>query len=302
MDMNSIVDDMKVFAKYYDKVRIVDPVKKQVMSTVDNNATGLEVISETQLCYDFWAEGSICLNCISMRAALENGTFVKFQATEDKVYMITAMPIHLSERIVVLELLKDVTSRNILGNVWHGLTEHTDFEEIRTSIAKLNAIAITDELTKVYNRRYISERLPLEIIRSSKQPCSLIMADIDHFKRVNDQYGHIIGDEVLKYFALELTKNIREQKEDWVARYGGEEFLICLNDCDAKAAKTIAERMRTAIEHLALPTAGGTIKITASFGVHTFSRETVVMTDLLASVDKNLYEAKNTGRNRVIAD
>lgn len=232
---------------------------------------------------------------------MENSTFIKFQSNDDKVYMLTAIPVHVAEQVFVLELLTDVTSRNILASVCPNF-DYSDFKEISTSITALNKTVITDELTKVYNRRYISERLPVEIIRSAKKPSSLIMADIDHFKRVNDQYGHITGDEVLQSFAAILTQNVRQAKEDWIARYGGEEFLICLADCDAKAAKKVAERMRKAVENMNIQTSAGTIKITASFGVHTFSRPQIAITDLLAIVDKSLYKAKEAGRNQVVAN
>ena len=150
--------------------------------------------------------------------------------------------------------------------------------------------------------KFIDEKLPTEIIKAKLEnvPLSLIMVDIDHFKKVNDQYGHITGDEVLPAFAGDITKYIRQNNDDWAARYGGEEFLICLVNCDQVGAFTVAERMRKSIEDMEIRTGRGVLKITASFGVYTYQDQDIDMPQLVEAVDRKLYEAKNSGRNCVV--
>ena len=170
-------------------------------------------------------------------------------------------------------------------------------EEIRT-------LSITDSLTGIYNRGYLNERLPQEIKRSIryKRSLSLILCDIDHFKSVNDTYGHLAGDRILQGFVGCITDSVRDQI-DWSARYGGEEFLVVLPETDFKGARHLAERLRSVVSHTSYTIGDKEICITSSFGVSGFSPETLkknlTMDDMLNHVDKYLYKAKNGGRNRV---
>ncbi|NRW03939.1 diguanylate cyclase (GGDEF)-like protein [Clostridium beijerinckii] len=181
------------------------------------------------------------------------------------------------------------------------MTEDSDFVE--ELIISMNEKVIKDELTGLYNRRYINERLPVDInyMKISKMPLSIIMADIDFFKKVNDQYGHIIGDKILIDFSDLILKSVRG-KSDWVGRFGGEEFIIILNYTEAKNAYKVAEKIRKVLENTSFNYDGIEIKITASFGVYEASDEDVNIYDLLSKVDKNLYKAKASGRNRTIVN
>jgi two-component system cell cycle response regulator len=175
---------------------------------------------------------------------------------------------------------------------------------LREANEEIRILSITDTLTKTYNRAYLNDRFPNEIkkARRYRRPLSLVLCDIDHFKNVNDTYGHQIGDEVLKEFASSLMKSIRSDV-DWVARYGGEEFLIILPETDFDGASRLAERLRTDLVQRVIKTQGNNIQITASFGVSGFNRTTPderISPDLLiAKADAFLYQAKEEGRNRV---
>jgi diguanylate cyclase (GGDEF)-like protein len=161
--------------------------------------------------------------------------------------------------------------------------------------------AVTDELTGLANVRAFMSILDREIERSRRydHPLGLLMLDLDDFKRVNDTYGHQQGDEVLAHVAWVLRDVSREL--DTVARYGGEELAVVLPQTDAAGAALLAERMRVAIEDLHVPRVGGggTIGVTASFGVASLPLNALDRNELIAAADAALYAAKGAGKNRV---
>jgi two-component system cell cycle response regulator len=163
-------------------------------------------------------------------------------------------------------------------------------------------LANTDPLTGLLNRRAFMERMEQEMSRAQreKKPLSLILADIDHFKSVNDTYGHQIGDLVLQRFVGQLTTSTRPY--DFLGRYGGEEFVVCLPGGDGLQAASVSERIRRQVEdmEIMLPDDSRSIRITASFGTASNSIESGKNIDLLIKrADDALYLAKDKGRNRV---
>jgi len=180
--------------------------------------------------------------------------------------------------------------------------KHLSLEKANKEIKLLSR---TDSLTGCYNRGHLNELLPREINRAVryKHPMALAICDIDHFKRVNDTYGHQCGDEVLKIFVQSITDLIRADT-DWLARYGGEEFLLVLPETKLEHAYGLAERLRKHIAQKILETAEDKVSITASFGVTGFDASTaannITAETLIKTADKYLYEAKKQGRNRVV--
>ena len=170
---------------------------------------------------------------------------------------------------------------------------------------EIRILSITDPLTGTYNRGYMTERLPQEIKRARRysRPLSIILCDIDHFKKVNDTYGHLVGDRVLKDFAQCIRHSIR-QDVDWTARYGGEEFLIVLPETDVNGASVMAERLKSELSQRVTETQGKQISITASFGVTGFGPdipdEMISPEAMVSKADKYLYQAKREGRNRAM--
>jgi diguanylate cyclase (GGDEF)-like protein len=156
-----------------------------------------------------------------------------------------------------------------------------------------------DGLTQISNKRYFLETLEREIARAHRyrRPLSLVMFDLDHFKKINDTYGHLAGDYVLKQLASAVKQKIR--REDLFARYGGEEFAIVLPEIDRENALTFAEKIRQLVHAQDFRFESTTIEVTVSMGVSTVDDEMRDMESLIKRADELLYEAKTNGRNQV---
>ena len=285
-----ILTKYNIIDKIYDIGRIIDPINKKI---INSDLAKAEDVS----CFHLLKKEQFCENCISMRAYNEGKTYIKLEYTDDKIIIITAIPADINGHKLVIELIKDVSSSMILN--YEG--EESKFS-LKKYIENVNAIAVRDELTHLYNRRYINERLPVDILSSSfnKLPISLILADLDFFKLVNDNYGHLAGDMVLKEFGQTLEDSIRKGI-DWAARFGGEEFLICLPGTDEEEAVGIAERIRRTIQDKKFKYDGNKFSITSSFGLYTKTEDLDLdFKSLIELADKNLYDAKKTGRNKVV--
>ncbi|HEX8611523.1 MAG TPA: diguanylate cyclase [Telluria sp.] len=165
---------------------------------------------------------------------------------------------------------------------------------------ELRRQATRDALTGIFNRGAILDLLQKEIARQARTSdfLSLIFADLDHFKLINDTYGHLAGDDVLREATRRMQAMLRPY--DCLGRYGGEELLAVLPDCDREGALAVAERMRGAMAGAVVQTAYGDIAVTVSIGVASVNvAQAVEMTDLLHRADNALYSAKSGGRNRV---
>lgn len=172
-------------------------------------------------------------------------------------------------------------------------------EERGKLMEQLEALAATDSLTGLLNRRAFHERAELECKRSQRQqsPLTALTFDIDHFKHVNDNYGHDVGDEALRQCASACREQLREI--DLLARFGGEEFVILLPETDIEAGRQVAERLREALAALRIPTSQGELRFTASFGVAPHDAANALEVTL-QQADQALYAAKHSGRNRVV--
>jgi two-component system cell cycle response regulator len=176
-------------------------------------------------------------------------------------------------------------------------------DRLRMSVRQTIELAVTDALTGLQNRRYLDNHLKTLFNRAAarSRALSVCITDIDRFKTVNDTYGHDAGDEVLREFAARIRSTVRGA--DLACRYGGEEFVVVMPDTDAVSAAAIAERLREAIERrpFQLKAAGLAINITASLGISSNTMGAETPEQLLKQADLALYEAKNAGRNRVVA-
>ncbi len=161
--------------------------------------------------------------------------------------------------------------------------------------------ATRDPLTGAYNKRYFLESLEREIRLHQRQslPLSLIMLDMDHFKAINDEHGHVAGDQVLKSVAATISGRIR--KENLFCRFGGEEFALILSNTSLEDARKLAERLRESVQALDIPWQRSVIKITVSLGLAALKAGGEASEDFIGRADEELYRAKKQGRNRVCA-
>jgi diguanylate cyclase (GGDEF)-like protein len=174
--------------------------------------------------------------------------------------------------------------------------ERTQLTQI---ISELTDLSLRDPLTGLYNRRALGERMREELSRARRYgaPLSLMMVDIDHFKWVNDTYGHAVGDRVIAHVAKLLTKDRRAS--DIVARYGGEELVLLLPHTPLEGASILADRLREMVEVSPYRTPLGRDHVTVSIGVTAFEPNMQEPSELLEVADRALYRSKREGRNRV---
>lgn len=171
--------------------------------------------------------------------------------------------------------------------------------ELERSHNKIKELSVTDELTGLYNRRFFNEQLKVILPNSFRdnQPISLVLGDIDFFKNVNDDFSHLIGDDVLKEISTIINNCLREG--DILARFGGEEFILALHDTDSETALLIIERIRIKIQNYNWEKLGIGLKISMSFGICTKKNPTDYKA-MLQIADEKLYLAKTSGRNKTV--
>jgi diguanylate cyclase (GGDEF)-like protein len=211
-----------------------------------------------------------------------NGTFVNDQPSKD------GNPI----------LLKDGDYLRVGNCIYRYLAGGNVEAEYHEEIYRLTII---DALTQIYNQRYLMEFLEREVLRTSRhaRPLSLVMLDIDRFKTINDEMGHLVGDYTLRELAAVVRKLVR--REDLFARYGGEEFIVVLVETNLNQALEAAERIRVQVEKHRFQFEQQGFHLSISLGVAECSSDgTATPLELIKQADAKLYEAKRTGRNRVV--
>ncbi|MBE6042759.1 MAG: GGDEF domain-containing protein [Clostridium thermopalmarium] len=280
---------VKAYERIFDTVRVVDPVTKKATIYKDGKD-----IYDNMACYSSWLDGNECKDCIIIKALNHKKTFVKIQNNADKMFLMSAVPLELNGDIFALELIKDITDNLVFETVYQ-----CEGHELRNIVQDLNTLIMKDTLTSLYNRRYIDRTLPEEIARcNDKNPLSIAMIDVDHFKSINDTYGHNAGDIIIKKLGQILSNSIRNDT-DWAARYGGDEFLICLPNTDNKKAYKVLERIRKNVEKINIKIENIKIKVTVSGGLYTLNNNILAPVDLIKYADDKLYNAKEQGRNRI---
>ncbi len=218
-------------------------------------------------------------------------------AIENRSYFFEHEPYRIVTKDGDIKWILDstVVVRDVNDEITHFVGYLTDITELKNNEIELKNISRTDQLTKISNRMHTDDVLQNQYYRfyRDNEICSIVMVDIDYFKLVNDQYGHLVGDSVLVEFANLLKSSIRA--EDVIGRWGGEEFLIILPHTDLNHAMQLAEKLRKLVDNHIFTTVKHK---TASFGVSTFEKGITIQT-LLDTADNALYKSKNSGRNQV---
>ena len=211
----------------------------------------------------------------------EPGTFVNERRVAERVRLCDGDFVRIGKSTVVKFSLVDQAEERAL---------RTLFE-----------LTLRDPLTRLYNRRYFDDRVRSEFsfAQRHRTMLALLLVDIDHFKAVNDTFGHLIGDRVLQLVARNISKMMRP--EDVLARYGGEEFIIVCRDSSLRNAQILGERVRRSIESMPLDRLGPTLQVSVSIGVAAIDAEHACASAeaLIQAADRAMYEAKRAGRNRV---
>lgn len=206
---------------------------------------------------------------------------------------------YVNDALVDVTVLRDgdqvKVGRTIFKFISSGNVEVQYHEEIYR-------LMTVDGLTEVHNKRYFLDQIDKETSRARRygRGFAIVMFDIDHFKKINDTFGHAGGDEVLIEFAARLRRGLRGI--DLCGRFGGEEFLVAMPDTDSEAANMVAERLRRFIADEPFNIAGGTLPVTASIGVTTVRAPADTSAEMLDRADRSIYAAKAAGRNRVMTD
>jgi len=186
-------------------------------------------------------------------------------------------------RLVRMEIAIDITQRKEIEEKLHEAKKHAERR------------ALTDDLTQIKNRRAVLEE-SRRVFERIVGDISLVIIDVDHFKHINDQYGHAAGDVVLKELSTLIDKNVR--KDDVFGRIGGEEFALILPDTDLQTAQSISEKLRQKINALKINTHNHCLSISCSFGISSCSKSS--FEELYTNADKALYQAKYDGRDRIV--
>lgn len=238
--------------------------------------------------------------CSQMRTAeISRGLPIILIAEEaDRARVVRGLDLGVNDFI-----MRPIERNELSARVRTQIRRHRYAVELRQSVTNTLALAVTDELTGLYNRRYFDRHLSLmlEKAREQERDMALMLIDMDFFKSVNDTHGHDVGDIVLKEFAMRLRRNIRGV--DLACRFGGEEFVVLMPDTDFRQAQNVAERVRTSVAER--PFDIGTerpLEVTVSVGLALNESETDTPEMILKRADVALYRAKREGRNRVVFD
>jgi two-component system, cell cycle response regulator len=238
--------------------------------------------------------------CSQMRTAEHSRTLPIILIAEDtdRPRVVRGLDLGVNDFI-----MRPVERNELVARVRTQIRRQRYAVELRQSVTNTLALAVTDELTGLYNRRYFDRHLSLMLDKAREQDrdMAVMLIDMDFFKSVNDTHGHDIGDAVLKEFALRLRRNIRGV--DLACRFGGEEFVVLMPDTDNRQAQAVAERVRMSVAERGFDAGtGGPLAVTVSVGVALNEHKTDTPETILKRADIALYRAKREGRNRVVFD
>lgn len=281
-----ILESVNLFTRYYEAEDGLDGFKKLLSSHIDIILCDLEMPR---------IDGFKFLSMLKSRPELQSVPVIILTGMNDRERKIKGLEQGASDYIT-----KPFDNEEMIARVKVHLKIKKLQDELKHSNELLLELSNTDHLTRLFNRRYMMEALDKEVQRNIRKggALSLIMLDIDHFKLVNDNHGHLQGDIVLQKVAQLLQKELRAY--DCAARYGGEEFVAILPDSTLKESVAVANRIRIAVENTRFAEPLTELNLTVSLGVACFTNDNSLTVDgFIKLADDALYRAKDKGRNRV---
>ncbi|MDY4609295.1 MAG: GGDEF domain-containing protein [Sphaerochaetaceae bacterium] len=290
-ELNRDLLDCIRLPEVFDSYRLVDPVTHQIY-----DYDGVTLIPQSNAsCYDIWQRQSPCYNCTSYRAANENKTIVKLECTQAQTFLIISIPVELKNRKLVLELAKDVCD-SLMVNV--GIDE--DNTDIIQLVNKMNTAILMDPYTGLYNKKFFLTNLPVMLNQSiqSRTPYCGALFDIDHFKQINDSFGHLMGDQVL-LFVAEQFKDTTKDTTVKAARIGGDEFYLGFKNHTLADAREMCETLCGKIRgHQFRKDENGSFSVTISYGLAELDLDhPLSYSAFIDMIDTKMYEAKRRSRS-----
>ncbi len=270
-----------------DALRIMGSRHCQVLLT-DWQMPDMDGLTLCRIVRSEHAEGYVYVLMLTVRDSKED--LLKGLGAGADDYVVKSAPVE--EILARLEVARRIT--------------HVEYS-LRRSNRENRRLAVTDALTGAHNLRFLMKNLPRELSRSQRyvHPLAVLSCDIDRFKKINDAYGHDVGDDVLRAFVVRANGCIREGS-DWLARVGGDEFMVVLPETDVTGAKRVAQKLRKVFSHCPVSTHAGPVKLSVSIGITALEaqaeiRESSKIEDLLRAADRGLYASKADGGNKATA-
>ena len=288
--LEEIYNEIKVLKRIFYAVRIVNPIENMVYE-ISNDLE--KIYMQQSECYSIWNKDKKCENCISKKAFLNKSSYEKFEFIDDEIYYVISRYIEVGNEKYVMEIVCKIDNGIILNAEGSG--------QFIDRIVRLNKKIYKDELTGIYNRRYMNEELEKSIctILDSNRDLGIAIVDIDDFKEVNDRFGHLQGDKVICKIANILIKSINEKNGDYAVRYGGDEFILVLNNTNEGEFEKTLKKILRKISNIKVR-GMDTYNISISIGgARVKEISTRNIEEIINLADKRLYTSKTLGKNMV---
>lgn len=268
----------------FDLYRLVDPYNHEVFDYAGDKK---ELIKDTNACYEIWNRTGPCENCVSKRSCYENKQYIKVEQLNGDALLVVSVPVLVENKRLSLELIKNVTESMAVVSEYH-----KDNVQISQFIKEFNDIAVRDSFTGLYNKAYIRNELDalINFHKNSQHALTGVFIDVDDFKKVNDEYGHNVGDIVLQHISA-VIKGTVKRNNGWAGRLGGDEFAMFFENKTAEEVQHICEKMSKKIENFTYKAQKDTFNVTISFGIEQLQDEDD-WRQFLDRIDHSMYAKK----------
>lgn len=285
-DMDDAIKNYCAGEMIFDLYRLVDPCTHEVY---DYPKGKNKLIKFAGNCYEIWNRKRPCKNCVSMRSCIEEKQFVKIEQLMDKVLLIISVPVVLENKDLCLELVKNVSESMVVVSEYH-----RDNVQITEFIRDFNDLAVKDSFTGLFNKTYVRNELEnfIHLNQNTENFLTGVSIDVDNFKKVNDEYGHNVGDVVLQHIAAVIKKTVNRYG-GWAGRLGGDEFSMFFINKTVEEVQHISEEMSAKIRNFSYKAQNNMFNVTVSFGVEALNMQEDCH-QFLDRIDQSMYAKKRT--------